>query len=102
MVIKKTIGVVGPRNTPIGEDHHNAKLSDAQVEEIRDLYDELMPNGQRKYGYRKLAAMFGVNRMTIRDIVKFRRRACTPDSFKTIRTETSALALIEPDYSDLV
>lgn len=93
---RKTIGVVGPRNTPIGEDHHNAKLTDAQVEEIRDLYDQRDPKGQRVYGYRKLAVRFGVDRMTIRDIVKFRRRACTPDGYKTIEVPIAATAILPP------
>lgn len=97
---KRIIGVVGPRNTPVGEDHHNAVLTDAQVEEIRVLY-ETLENGQRKYGYRKLAAMFKVNRTTIRDIVTFRRRACTPDSFKTIRTQTSIAALRQYERENL-
>ncbi len=84
MTSRKVIGVVGPRNMPIGEDHHNAKLTDAQVEEIRELYETGV------YGYRRLAKMckeqwgVEVSRMTIRDIVTFRRRGCTPDNYKTV------------------
>ena len=87
MVEKKIVGVVGPKNSRIGEDHPNAKLTDAQVEEIRDLYDT------GKWGYRKLAKRFYVNRWTIRDIVTFRRRACTPDGYKTILIASTAIRL---------
>jgi IS30 family transposase len=85
MAGKKIIGVVGPRNSRIGEDHQNAKLTDAHVEEIRELHDT------GKWGYRKLADKFGVHRMTIRDIVTFRRRACTPDAYKPVYKAMTAI-----------
>ena len=51
-----------------GEEHHNAVLTDAQVERIRDMHDE----GGWSYG--ALAKVFEVGRSTIFDICSFRRR----------------------------
>jgi DNA invertase Pin-like site-specific DNA recombinase len=68
MPIKRTIAV-NEGGYRIGEDHHHAKLTDAQVEEIRELWEDGFSS------YRTLAKKFNVNRGTIRDIVTFRRRA---------------------------
>lgn len=68
---------VDERGNPLGEQHHRAILSDADVELIRDIYDEGM------VGYGLLAQVFGVSRATIRDIVTFRRRATTPAEYRT-------------------
>lgn len=62
----------------VGEDHQRAKLTDEQVDLIRDLYDEGFA------GYRTLARAFGVSRLTIRDIVMFRRRNVTVMGSKTV------------------
>lgn len=59
---------VNDLNQPLGEDHHRARLSNAQVDEIRDLADA-------GWSQRRLATKFGVSRGTIGDIVRFRRRA---------------------------
>lgn len=60
----------------IGEHHHRAKLSDADVELIRDIYDEGMVS------YATLAKVFQVSKATIYDIVTFRRRATSPAGYK--------------------
>ena len=52
----------------VGEDHQNAKLTDREVDRIRELHEA-------GHGYRRLARMFDVGRGTVRDIVKCRRRA---------------------------
>ena len=51
-----------------GEEHHNAALTDAQVERIRAMHDE----GGWSYG--ALAEKFEVAKSTIFDICSFRRR----------------------------
>ncbi len=63
------------RGNRIGDSHPRAKLSDEQVEEIRELYDDGF------YSYLTLAKRFGVDKWTIRDIVKFRRRNVTPSAY---------------------
>lgn len=75
------IGVAGPRNTPIGEHHPKAKLSDEEVELIRAIHEEGF------LGYKAIARAFGVSKGFVRNVVKFRRRACTPDDYKTVEVE---------------
>jgi len=77
MVKKITFGVVESGHA-IGEAHHRARLSDADVELIRDIYEEGMES------YSTLAHVFGVSKETIRDIVTFRRRASTPAAYRTV------------------
>ncbi len=67
---------VNERGMRIGEGHQRAKLTDAQVEEIRELFELGF------HSYRRLARMFGVDRGTIRDYVTFRRRGQYADRWK--------------------
>jgi hypothetical protein len=58
----------------IGEDHPRAKLSDAQVEQIRDEY-EAHPQGHPEHvGYRLLAKKWNIHPSMVRNIVTYRRR----------------------------
>ena len=59
---------VGETGYPVGESHHRAKLSDSDVNLIRDLHEEY------EFGYKKLAFVFEVSRDTIRQICTYRRR----------------------------
>lgn len=54
----------------IGEDHHNAKLTDAEVEMLLQLRYE-------GWGYRRLAAKFEVARNLVVLICRGKRRAQT-------------------------
>lgn len=67
----------------VGEDHHNAKLTNEQIDRIRDLHED--------YGlsYRQLAAMYGVSKSSIADICQYRRRAQTPFGYKVLNVEDS-------------
>lgn len=47
----------------VGEWHHRARLTEAQVEQIRRMYRP------RRVGYGALAETFGVGESTIRDII---------------------------------
>jgi hypothetical protein len=51
------------RSSQIGESNGNAKLTAEQVQEIRGLY---VP---RKFGYKKIAEMYGVHLSTIHSVV---------------------------------
>ena len=77
-MVKRYTYAVDEFGHPLGEAHHNAKLSDADVEFIRDIYDE----GMASYG--TLAHVFGVSKATIRNIVTFRKRATTPAGYRTV------------------
>jgi DNA invertase Pin-like site-specific DNA recombinase len=61
----------------IGEDHPNAKLTDAEVERIRSLHEDGMC-------YEALAEKFEVSRWTIGRICRYERRAQTVAGWKTI------------------
>lgn len=68
----------------IGEGHHNARLTDAQVEEIRDRF-EAWPIGHADHeGYVSLSRAFDVSKRTIRDIVEYRRRNVWPAKWKRV------------------
>jgi transposase len=51
----------------VGETHGKAKLTDAQVREMRKLHSQGI-------GYRRLAKRFGCGISTVRDIVLYRTR----------------------------
>lgn len=51
-----------------GERHPNAKLSDHDVDLIRELHAE------HRIGYQTLATKFEVSKENVRDVVKYRRR----------------------------
>ena len=54
----------------MGEQHHRARLSDAQVVEIRAAHRP----GEHGLGYGALASRYGVGESTIRDIITYRTR----------------------------
>jgi len=61
----------------IGQDHQNARVSDAKVRQIRKEYDEeesRAGNGGGG-GYATLARRHGIGVSTVRDIVTYRTRA---------------------------
>ena len=84
MVKKRVvIGVVGSRNTPVGAHHHAATLSDEDVELMREIYEEGF------LGLTAIGRAFGVSKSYVYNIVTYRRRACTPDAYKTIEITIS-------------
>ena len=78
---KRVIIAVNENGYRIGSSHHNARISDEVVEQIRDLHEE------QGLGYRKLANMFGLTRSYVQKICNYERRAQTPLGYKTIRQD---------------
>lgn len=76
--MEKKLVVINENGYPIGESHHKARLSDAQVEQIRDLYEEGLMS------YRAIARIFDCSRNTIKDICKYRRRNSYGLKYKTV------------------
>jgi predicted DNA-binding protein (UPF0251 family) len=62
----------------IGQDHHNAKLTNGEVEMIRQMREDGMT-------YTEIANKMEIGRRTVRDIVHGRRRAQYPVEFKQVR-----------------
>lgn len=69
---------------PSGESHPMAKISDRDVDLIRQLHEEGL-------GYRAIARKFELSRYTVRDIVKCNRRYATAVRFEP---ETQAAAFV--------
>lgn len=74
---KRITYAVDEKGNRLGEAHQNAKLSDADVELIRDIYDEGMES------LAQIARVFGVSKSCIHHIVNFTHRATTPDAYRT-------------------
>lgn len=69
---------VNEQGLRIGEDHHNAVLTDAEVELVRQLHSEGM-------SYRDIAEKFEIGKSTVADICKYRRRGQTASTWKRVR-----------------
>lgn len=74
--MQKTVAV-NEAGLRIGEDHPNAKLTDSEVERIRQLHEHGMTYGT-------LAEKFEVSKWTIGRICRYERRAQTVMNFKTV------------------
>jgi DNA invertase Pin-like site-specific DNA recombinase len=72
---------VNEKGIPLGEAHPTAKLTDREVEEIRDLAEHGIAT------YARLAEVYGVSKHTIGRICRFERRACTPVAYRTKMVE---------------
>jgi antitoxin component HigA of HigAB toxin-antitoxin module len=65
----------------IGEDHQHAKLTNEQVDRIRDLHED---HGLK---YSQLAEMYGVSKSMIAGVCQYRRRAQTPFGWKKLEPD---------------
>lgn len=74
--MQKTVAV-NDAGLRIGEDHPNAKLTDAEVETIRQLHEAGM-------SYECIADKFEVSKWAIGRICRYERRAQTPANFKNV------------------
>jgi DNA invertase Pin-like site-specific DNA recombinase len=63
----------------IGEDHPNSRLTDAEVETIRQLHEAGM-------SYKELAEKFEVSKWAIGRICRYERRGQTPANWKKIES----------------
>lgn len=69
----------------IGEDHPRAKLSDAQVEAMRDEYENGLSGEGPRIGYRLLAKKYEVSKRTVRNIVHYEKRNQWADRWKKVK-----------------
>lgn len=81
----------GPRYVPVsekgkrcGETHPKAKLSDAQVDAMRDEYENGLEGLGPRIGYRALARKYGTTKSTVRGILDYSRRALYTVRFNRI------------------
>jgi predicted DNA-binding protein (UPF0251 family) len=73
--MKPDLQPVSANGIPIGEAHHNAKLTDREVELLRRLHEEGI-------GYRRLSLKFEISRSQVRRIVCFEKRATAPAGWR--------------------
>jgi DNA-directed RNA polymerase specialized sigma24 family protein len=76
-VAKTKLVLVNDRGRRIGETHPRAKLTDHEVDLIRELAEEGMT-------HREIAAKFDVTKDAIKSIGSYRRRAYTPSRMKRV------------------
>ena len=67
-MVKPKIIALGENGRRIGESHHRSRLSDSEVDEIRELREE------EGMSYGKLAERLQAPKSTIRDICKYLTR----------------------------
>lgn len=79
----KKVVAVNENGARIGEDHPRAKLTDEQVDRIRDLREDY------EMTYDQLAAMYSVPKTTIASICQYARRAQTPFGWRTLKDEAA-------------
>ena len=68
---------VGDQNRWVGEDHPRAKLSNRQIDAIRDAHELGVP-------YSLLAQLCAVSTHSIGRICRFERRACVALGYKKV------------------
>ena len=68
---------VNAKGHRVGDSHHNAKLTDSEVDSLLELHEE-------GWGYRKLAAMFEVSKSLVRNICKGRARCQVPTAWRKV------------------
>ena len=73
----------------IGATHHNAVLSDALVDQMRNTHED---DG---LGYKKISRELNLARTTVRKICTYERRAQTPARWKSIRVRRAKPVLID-------
>lgn len=71
---------INERGHLIGETHPRAKLTDRQVDELRDMYEE------ESWSISHLAQWFGLSVSTVHSIVTYRTRAQTPAAWRKGKT----------------
>jgi ribosome-binding protein aMBF1 (putative translation factor) len=79
---RKVFVAVDENGLRIGEAHPNAKLSDKEVDQIRDLRE------QAGWGYEQLATAYNVPKVTIQMICTYQRRASTIARWKVLLLHT--------------
>lgn len=81
----KKIVAVNERGRRIGESHPRAKLTDHEVDLVRELAEQGLP-------YAEIAAKFEVHRQTVKRIVRCERRGQSIAGHKAVKEKVPAPA----------
>lgn len=82
MAIKRVVVGVNQFGLRVGEFHHLAKTTDREVDWIRGFHEAGV-------SYSVIEEVTGLPKSTIAGICQYRRRAQTPESYRTIAVEVS-------------
>lgn len=82
MTTKRMVGV-NERGLRVGEDHQNARLTDYEVELMREMHEK------EKVGYKRLARMFELNKRTVVKICKYQVRNQVAATFRAVGTRAA-------------
>jgi hypothetical protein len=88
---RKVFVAVDENGLRIGESHPNAKLTDAQVDEIRDLHEE------HGLSYNAIAEKFNIPKVTAQRICNYSRRASTIARWKVLLLHTPISLANKPE-----
>jgi hypothetical protein len=69
---------INERGLRIGATHHNARVPDEIVNQLRDLHED------HGIGYRRLAKMFNLKRAFVQKVCKYRIRAQVAAAWKRV------------------
>lgn len=75
---------VNERGHTLGEDHHNARLTNAEVDLLLELRDELDERGRPVWSYSKLAVKFEISKSAVRKICRGQTRCQTPAGHREV------------------
>lgn len=100
----KRMVAVNSRGQRIGEDRHNAKLTNAQVDDLLALLDGARRMRERErvaqgLTFAALARRFGLAKSTVHAIATGKRRAGIPDRYVPVRGAVRAQGLAEHTLS---
>lgn len=87
---KRTFIGVNDDGRRVGESHHRAKLSDEEIELIRQLRELLNPDGSYQWSYGAIAKCFQTSKGVIHDICSMRRRNQFAVGYKAVRIKGSS------------
>lgn len=79
---RKVFVAVDENGLRIGETHPNARLTDAEVDQIREMHED------KHWDRASLADLFRVPLVTIHKICTYQRRACTIARWKVLLLHT--------------
>lgn len=80
---------VNERGLRVGDSHHNARLTNAEVDLLLELRDE-------GWSYRKLAEKFEISKSAARYICKGKNRCQAAVKYKTVHVAKNSKDKVEP------
>lgn len=83
--MKACIVGVNENGQRVGEDHPRAKLTNHEIDLIRELAEERDARGRRVWGRRRLARKFDCSTWTIQSILEERCRLQTAVEFRRVK-----------------